>query len=125
MSESHAISALRRKRAELSGELIGLEKQRRALAARINHVDEALKLFGFKGDPNDIPARRKRGWMFKRGQLKRMVLVILRESPRALENRDIAAIVVRNMGWDSSDDELQALIAGKVKDVRKRLNRLT
>lgn len=125
MSESHAISALKRKRAELAGELTELDKQRRALASRIKCVDETLRLFGFQDDPNEIPARRKRGWIFRRGQLRRMVLAALREAAGApITNGEIAASVIQQMGWDADDDELHGLITGKVKDVRKRLNRL-
>ena len=79
MSESHAISALRRKRAELSGELVELEKQRKAIVSRINHADETLRLFGFQGDPNDIPARMKCPRLFRRGQLQRMVFAAIRD----------------------------------------------
>jgi hypothetical protein len=107
----------------LSGELIELEKQRRAVASRIRSVDDALKLFGFEGDPNDIPARRKRGWIFRRGQLKRMVLAALRESSGPITNREIAASVIHQMGWDAEDEELHGLITGKVKDVRKRITK--
>lgn len=125
MSESHAISALRRKRAELSGELVELETRRRALSTKISHVDETLKLMGFEGNPNDIPARRKRGWIFKRGQLQRIVFSVLRDAEGPIQNREIAAQVIYSMGWDTQDEELEALIAGKVKDVRKRFHRLT
>lgn len=122
MSESHAINAFHSKRAKLSGELIELAMQLRAVTYRIRSVVDALGLFGFDGDPNDTPARRKRGWIFRRGQLKRMVLAALRESSGdPITNREIPALFIQHMGWDAADDdELHSLITGKVKDVRKR-----
>jgi hypothetical protein len=124
MNESHAVSALRKIRAELSGELVELEKHRRALASKINHVDQTLKLLGFAGDPKDIPPRHKRGWIFRRGQLQQMVYGALREAEGPIKNVEIATHIIREMNWDVDDGELRALIAGKVKDVRKRMRRL-
>jgi len=124
MNESHAVSALRKIRAELSGELVELEKHRRVLAGKINHVDQTLKLLGFTGDPKDIPPRRKRGWIFRRGQLQQMVYGVLREAENPIKNAEIATHIIREMNWDVDDGELRALIADKVKDVRKRMRRL-
>ncbi|MCA8895275.1 MAG: hypothetical protein KDA48_08455 [Amphiplicatus sp.] len=122
---SHAIGALKRKRAELSGELAELEKQRRAICNRINHVDETLRLFGYQGDPKDIPAKRRKRWLFKRGHLQRRVYALLREASGPIGNREMAAVIIRELGWDTEDGELLGLIAGKVKDVRKRALMLT
>jgi len=102
MNESHAVSALRKKRAELSGELIEVEKQRRALANKVNHVDEALKLNGFEGDPRDIPARRKRGWIFRRSQLQQMVFSAMRDaaSPHRHKTGKFGSTLVQTSGQD-------------------------
>lgn len=122
MENAHAISALKRKRAELAGDLIGLEKQRRAVCQRIAHVDATLRLFGFQGDPKDIPARvTQRPRMFRRGHLQRMVYAALRESGGQIRTGDIARTIIAQMGWDVGDNELVALITDKVKDVRKRI----
>lgn len=125
MSESHAISALKRKRAELAGELLDLEKRRRAITCKIRHGDEALKLMGFSGDPKDMPARRYSRRLFPHGELQRIVFAALRESGGSISNAKIAALIVRQMGWDTGDEELRSLVAGKVKDARKRFNKLT
>jgi hypothetical protein len=120
MSESHAISALRRKRAELSGELVELEKQRKAIVSRINHADETLRLFGFQGDPNDIPARMKCPRLFRRGQLQRMVFAAIREHGETVKAGEIARTIIAQMGWNAEDEQLRGLIVDKVKDVWKR-----
>ena len=123
MADPHVITALVRKRAELSGELSEIDRQRRSVRSRIAHVDEALKLFGYGGDPKAIPAVRRRQWMFRRGELSRAVYDVLRTAAGPVPNSEIAAELIRRKGWDEADEELGALVAGKVKDVRKRIGR--
>lgn len=118
----HAISALERKRAELLGDLERLERQRRALLIGIRHVDGALDLLGYSGDPADIPARGRRHRQFRRGELQRMVAAILREARKPLDTRDIAATIIHRMGWEAEDSQLRARIGDKVRAIRSRLN---
>lgn len=126
MENEHAISALKRKRAELAGDLIGLDKQRPSVCQRIAHVDATLRLFGYQGDPKDIPAKATaKPRMFQRGELQRMVGAALRESGGKAKTGEIARAIIARMGWNTGDTELQTLIAGKVKDVRKRLVPIT
>ncbi len=47
IADLHVISALKKKRSELSGDLIKLDKQKALIKARIAHVDATLKLFGY------------------------------------------------------------------------------
>ena len=79
-----------------------------------------LRLFCYRGDPAHIKPRRKRNWMFRRGELQRMVLDIEREADGPLHKEEIALEVLRRKGWASDPDLLES-VADKVKDVRKRL----
>ncbi len=125
MAESHVISALVTKRAKLSGDIAKLDKQLRAVRARIAQVDGCLKLFGYEGDPRDIsPIKTKGVHLLRRGRLQRMVLDIAREAGAPLPNRAIAVELIRRMGWPADDGELLDRVAAKVKDVTKRSERL-
>ena len=119
MAESHVVSALVSKRAELSGELGALDERRAALKAHIADLDAVLRLFRYAGDPAKIKPRRKRNWIFRRGELQRMVLDIEREATKPLHKEDIAIEIMRRKGW-SPDPDLLDSVADKVKDARKR-----
>ncbi len=120
MAESHALSALVRKRAELAGEIEKLDERRAALRAHIANLDAVLRLFCYRGDPAEIKPKRKRRWMFRRGELQRMVLDIERQATKPLHKDDIAAEVLTRKGW-ARDPDLLETVADKVKDVRKRV----
>jgi hypothetical protein len=122
MGEPHVISALVAKRAKLSGDIAKLDKQVRAVRARIAQVDGCLKLFGYEGDPRDIsPIKTKGVHLLQRGRLQRTVFDIAREAAAPLSNRAIAVELIRRMGWAEDDGELLDRVAVKVKDVTKRL----
>jgi hypothetical protein len=124
MGEPHVISALVAKRAKLSGDIGKLDKQIRAIRARIAQIDGCLRLFGYEGDPRDIsPIKTKGVHLLRRGRLQRMVLDITREAAGPLTNRAIAAELIRRMGWADGDGELLDRVAAKVKDVTKRVTR--
>ena len=108
------------KRAELSGELAQLDERRAAIKAHIANVDAVLRLFCYAGDPAKIKPRRKRNWMFRRGELQRMVLDIERQATKPLHRDDIATEVLARKGW-AHDPDLLETVADKVKDVRKRM----
>ncbi len=88
----HAISALKKKRSELAGELERVKSDLRA-------IDRALLVFGFE-DIESIEPRRKpvRARLFRSGEL----VALIGEAERAgLEsNADIAAWIVERRGWD-------------------------
>ena len=119
MAEPHVVTALVTKRAELSGELERLDERRAALKRHIVNLDAVLRLFHYAGDPTKIKPRRKRNWMFRRGELARLVHDIEREAKGPLHKDDIAAEVLTRKGWARDPDLLDA-VADKIKDVRKR-----
>lgn len=120
MAEPHAISALVKKRAELSGELAVHDGKRKAILDRLANVDSVLTMFGYESDPATIKPRRKAPTrMFKRGILRRTVADIARQRQDFCDNRAIAVEVILRMGWDLESTGLVAQIRDKVKDVRK------
>ena len=119
MAESHIVTALVTKRAELSGELGKLDERRTAIKAHTANLDAVLRLFRYTGDPTKIKPRRKRNWIFRRGELARMVHDIERQATKPLHRDDIAAEVLTRKGWAHNPDLLET-VSEKVKDARKR-----
>jgi hypothetical protein len=123
MAESHVITGLKARRASIAAEIDELERQRRALLVNLRHVDGALKVMGFEGNPEAIESRRKRRSMFRKGELRRFILNAERERGAHISHREIAAVILHKMGWED-DGELLSKIAGKVKSARSTLRRL-
>ena len=124
MAESHVISALVRKRAELAGLLAETAKLHRSIARKIAHVDKALAIVGYRNDPMRIPARRKNAPMlFRRGQLRRIIYDICREGPCITTDRQFAIEAMRRLKWDTANEALLCLVTLKTKDVRKAIGR--
>ena len=119
MAEPHVVTALVAKRGELSGELQKLEERRLAIKAHIANVDAVLRLLCYAGDPAKIKPKRKRNWLFGRGELQRMVLDIEREADGPLHKEEIALKVLDLKGW-KHDPDLVETVADKIKDVKKR-----
>lgn len=120
MAEPHVVTALVAKRAELSGEIGKLDERRAVLKAHISNLDAVLRLFRYNGDPAQIKPKRKRNWMFRRGELQRLVADIERTASRPLQKDEIALEIMNLKGW-AHDPELVETVADKVKDVRKRM----
>jgi hypothetical protein len=82
MAESHVISALRAKRAEVSGYVHDLEKKVRTWRSRLAHIDASIKIFSPETDPDAIPMRRtyRRSGYFKKGEMARLCLDELRKA---------------------------------------------
>ncbi len=82
MAETHVISALRAKRAEVSGYIHDLEKRVKIWRARLAHIDATIKIFSPETDPEAIPPRRtyRRSGYFKKGEFARLCLDELRKA---------------------------------------------
>jgi hypothetical protein len=73
MAESHVVSALVAKRAEIAGVIAQTERQLGQFRADLVHLDATLRLFAPELEPKTIPAKRIRQadlW-FKQGELPR------------------------------------------------------
>ena len=127
MADPHVISALRSKRAELSGELIAAEKRIVQLRVDIQSLDGAIRVFDPTAAPDKIRPilRRKKPALIPRGQCSRAVLNTLRDASTALTVREIAAQLAARYQLDASDrDAMKALIA-KVRNTLARQKGLT
>ena len=118
MPTSNAVRTLEKKRAELKADLAHLAMLREKALESLAHVEATLALFreARKREPPTGPFRR---WLFRHGELKRLILSIEREAPERLTHRQIARAIIARMGWDSGDRELVTVIAEKVKGARR------
>jgi hypothetical protein len=83
MSESHVVSGLKAKRAEIAGHIRELDKQAKAWRVRLSHIDASIKMFAPDADLTAIKPKRTRhkSYYFKHGEQTRMILDTLRERP--------------------------------------------
>ncbi|MCH8166422.1 MAG: hypothetical protein IIC03_00610 [Proteobacteria bacterium] len=120
MGEPHVISALTRKRATISGELLKAEKRCEAMRLHLAALDTSLRLMGYEGDPEDIkPVHRKRR-LFRRGELQRAIMDVLRAAEGPLSDADLVDRVMAAKALDAENVDLRRTITERVKAVRKR-----
>ena len=85
MADSHVISALREKRAKVSGCIARLERQLDQHRADLSHIDGVLRLFEPDRDLEAIKPKRtcaKRTSYFARNELSRLCRESLRDGER-------------------------------------------
>jgi hypothetical protein len=86
MAEPHLVGALRKKRAEIFGRIIGLEKELRQRRSDLKHVDATLRLFA---PGMSLSKRSARPSWLRRGECSRLVLDVLRSAMQLLTAREI------------------------------------
>jgi len=122
MAELHVIAALRDKRSELAGMVMGLERQLAEHRASLTHVDATMRLFDPQLRPEDIRPRRQRtrsAW-FRPGECLRLIYDVLREAPEPVTTRELSDRIIAVKGISVSDDRQRALIE---KTILASLNR--
>lgn len=133
MGEPHVISALRGKRAEISGEILKLEKELGQRRADLLHLDATLRLFAPDLAPQSIRPKKSQGrkssW-FGHGERSRLVLSVLRTAGRALTTREITGQLMAAKNLDPADlhvrDAIQktvlaVLTGGAAKGIIQRI----
>ena len=112
MSETHVISALRTKRAEISGHIHDLDKRVARMRANLANIDAAIRLLSPGIDPDAIPPKRtyRRTKYFARNELARIGLDVLRKAREPLAAREIATAIMREKGMAIGDDALCATV---------------
>ncbi|RKG37419.1 hypothetical protein [Acinetobacter rongchengensis] len=120
MAESHLISVLTKKRAELLGQIESHQKDIQRISEILLHVDHTIKLFSPEFDLRSIKSKRtnQRNPYFGRGELQTLVLTCLREAQSPMNYKEIMVQILEVKGMDESlrDDVSPSLI--------KVLNRL-
>jgi hypothetical protein len=95
-----AVHALKRLHAELGGQIKQNQQEAKRLAESMKHVEAVLKMLAPGFNVASIAARRKNksAGPYKRGQVFRTVLVVMRESQEPLTSRQISEALLRKAG---------------------------
>src|SRR3954454_4759615 len=123
MSDTFAISALVRKRAEVAAELVERERGLDQLRADLAHLDGALRLLQSAYKPESIrPKRRhtRHERLFAMGELGRLCLDVLRDAAEPLPTQEIARAVMRRRGMDSEDEAALLRVENMVASALRR-----
>ena len=105
MAESHVVSALVSKRAEIAGLIARTQQQLGQFRADLAHLDATIRLFAPAMEPEMIPAKRIRQSdpVFERGGLSRCVLDALRRAGVPIRAPDLVRAVMIDTGLDPAD----------------------
>jgi hypothetical protein len=122
MADPHVISALRAKRAELSGELIAAEKHILQLREDIGSLDRTIRVFDPTAEPHTIRPilRRKKPTLIPRGQCSRAVLDLLRHADSPMTAREIATQLAARYQMDASNTVAMKALIAKVRNTLAR-----
>ena len=123
MTNSHVVSALRLKRAEISGHIHDLEKRISRQRANLANLDATIKLFSPGTNPDSIPPKRayRRTRYFARNELSRLTQDALRTASGPLTSAEIAAAVMQAKGILADDAAFKEIIANRALTVLRRL----
>jgi hypothetical protein len=86
MAEPHVISALRKKRAELAGEVVSAQLRLGKLRDDLDAIDRTLRVFDPSQHPEKIRPviKRKGNKLFADGKCTRAILNVLRDAQEPL-----------------------------------------
>ena len=123
MSESHVVSALANKRAEMAGLIARAQQQIGQFRADLAHLDATIRLFAPAMEPETIPAKRIRqsDLRFEPGGLSRRVLDALRRAGAPIRAPNLVRAVMIENRLDPADRAAFAQVQWKV---RLKLNSL-
>ena len=121
----YAVEALKRKRAELTGEIARCQARLEQLARDVEYIDGTLRILA----PDFVQEAVKpkiftppASWS-KRGEMSRGILNILRTAKEPLTTREIAATIIRQRGLEPEDATLNIMtrrVASVLRDKREQ-----
>src|SRR6202045_3064400 len=125
MTNPHVISALRRKRAEISGHVHDLEKRIARQRANLANLDATIKLFSPSTNPDAIPPKRayRRTRYFAHNELSRLIQDALRTASRPLTSAQMAAAVMQAKEMPPDDAAFKDIVAVRALTVLRRLRK--
>jgi hypothetical protein len=123
MTNSHVVSALRRKRAEISGHIYDLEKRIARQRASLSNLDATIKLFSSVPTPTPF---RLSGLIAGPDILPTTNCPGLRKTPYGqrqgpLTSAEIAATVMQAKGMPPGDAAFKEIVADRALTVLRRL----
>lgn len=104
MAESHVVSALVRKRAEVSGEIKHYENLLKQARTALQSIDQTIHLFDENYDLRSIKSKRVHKERYlKSGEAKVLILDTLRSSKEPLNTNDISEKITLYKGLDRKE----------------------
>lgn len=107
----YALEALKRKRADMTGEIARCHAKLAELSDALEHLDATIRLFAPDFVQESILPKvfaPPKSWS-KRGEMSRAVLSILRVAKGPLTTREIAAMIVQQRGLESDPGILNVM----------------
>jgi hypothetical protein len=127
MADLHIISALREKRAKVSGCIERLQRQLDHRRADLTHIDGVLRLFAPDRDPDERKPKRtyaRRTRYFARSELSRLVMEAFRDTGgKLLSTDEIAGQLTVAKGFDAADSILRAAIRDQALTILRALRK--
>ena len=122
MGQTHIISGLVTKRAEIDGQIIARLAEIKDLKQVLHHLDRTIKVFSPEFDLRTISATRTntRNALFAHGEVQRLVLGVMREYDEAITSRQIADSIIERKGFEVT---ATAQLQKNVINVLRRLER--
>lgn len=108
MADTHVISALVKKRAELRGDIIHYKQLIATLDKDLQTIDATIKIFDVDYDISSIkPVIKSRNRFFNNGEAKVLVLEVLKNSNLALSTDKISDIIAanKNLSFENKADK--------------------
>ena len=108
MADSHVISALVKKRAELRGDIIHYKQLIATLDKDLQTIDATIKIFDVDYDISSIkPVIKSRNRFFNNGEAKVLVLEVLKNSSLPISTDKISEIISvnRNLTFENKTDK--------------------
>jgi len=104
MAETHVLSALTKKRAEVSGEIKHYEKLLKQSKLSLHSIDQTIHLFDDTYDLRTIKAKRvHKERYFKTGEAKVLILDMLRTATEPMSTNNIAKKIAFNRGLETKE----------------------
>ena len=124
MGQTHIISGLVTKRAEIDGKIIARLAEIKDLKQVLHHLDRTIKVFSPEFDLRTIRATRTntRNALFAHGEAQRLVLGVMRECGEAMTSRQIADAIIERKGFEVNVHTVTQ-VQKNVLNVLRRLER--
>mgnify|MGYP007046919251 CR=1 FL=1 len=116
MAETHVISALVKRRADLTGEIERTHQHLRQMVLDLENLDATILMFDSSYQVEAIKPKAFRpptDWS-RRGEMTRVILSILRQAAEPLTTRDIALELLVSRALDKNDQRLLRLMTKRV-----------
>jgi hypothetical protein len=124
MAEPHVVTALRAKRAEISGHVHDLERKLARHRASLAAIDTTIRLYAPGLDLDSIAPKRtyRRTRYFAKGELSRRVVDVLRQAAgKPMTTAAITSAIVADKGFPVGEGALSEAVTDMVLTVLRRL----